>query len=325
MKKANRNDVARAAGVSSATVSRVFNGKSSVAPELVRRVREAADALGYAPNREASSLRRGTSPHILVLDKANRFTGKSWFAYSYVWSESIRAIQMALRESPYDMLLEAAEGPEEALAVLEKGDFSGVILNFFKSPRVLAYLEERSLPHVLVNRHKAEEAACQVVLDEVSTGADCARRLRAAGCETPLFAYYKHGDDRYNRDRLEGFSRFYADFPVLSETDGEKVAARTVKELIPLLDQGRCDSLVLGQNIYLRDVVRLLKNAGHDPGRTVKIATFDMTPLIDGYADWIIATEPLFKKGFDRATRVVLEQIAAERKGIEYISIGGDG
>src|SRR5690606_24074699 len=40
-------DVARAAGVSSATVSRVLNGASTVDPELARRVREAAKASGY--------------------------------------------------------------------------------------------------------------------------------------------------------------------------------------------------------------------------------------------------------------------------------------
>jgi len=41
------NDLARAAGVSTATVDRVLNGRASVRPETARRVYEAAQAIGY--------------------------------------------------------------------------------------------------------------------------------------------------------------------------------------------------------------------------------------------------------------------------------------
>src|SRR4051794_29856007 len=51
-------DVAALAGVGIKTVSRVFNDVPTVAPDLVERVREAADKLGYRPNLTAASLRR---------------------------------------------------------------------------------------------------------------------------------------------------------------------------------------------------------------------------------------------------------------------------
>lgn len=51
-------DVAALAGVGIKTVSRVFNDVPTVAPELVDRVRSAADKLGYRPNLTAASLRR---------------------------------------------------------------------------------------------------------------------------------------------------------------------------------------------------------------------------------------------------------------------------
>ncbi|MEL3951150.1 LacI family DNA-binding transcriptional regulator, partial [Streptomyces sp. LNU-CPARS28] len=61
-------DVARASGCSVATVSRVLAGTRPVGPETARRVREAAEALGYRPNQAARALRsRSTGTVGLVL------------------------------------------------------------------------------------------------------------------------------------------------------------------------------------------------------------------------------------------------------------------
>jgi LacI family transcriptional regulator len=51
-------DVARQAGVSLKTVSRVVNAEAGVSPALVHRVRSAIDDLGFRPNAGASTLRR---------------------------------------------------------------------------------------------------------------------------------------------------------------------------------------------------------------------------------------------------------------------------
>ncbi|WP_084556165.1 LacI family DNA-binding transcriptional regulator [Couchioplanes caeruleus] len=67
------NDVARRAGVSLKTVSRVVNGEATVDPALAARVRAAVAALGYRPNLGASMLRRNdrrTRTIGLLLDDA---------------------------------------------------------------------------------------------------------------------------------------------------------------------------------------------------------------------------------------------------------------
>jgi LacI family transcriptional regulator len=68
-------DVAAAAQVSRATVSRVLNGSSAVDGELERRVRLAADRLGYRPNLTALGLARGFTGMVgvIVPDLANPF------------------------------------------------------------------------------------------------------------------------------------------------------------------------------------------------------------------------------------------------------------
>ncbi len=65
--------VADRAGVSVATVSNVLNGKASVAPEIVERVRAAVESLGYVRDNRASRLRSGQSrlAGVIVPDLTN--------------------------------------------------------------------------------------------------------------------------------------------------------------------------------------------------------------------------------------------------------------
>jgi DNA-binding LacI/PurR family transcriptional regulator len=69
------HDVARRAGVSIATVSRVFGRPEAVAAATRDRVLTAADELGYAPNTSARALVRGRTGYLglLVHDLANPF------------------------------------------------------------------------------------------------------------------------------------------------------------------------------------------------------------------------------------------------------------
>src|SRR4051794_22154419 len=59
-------EVASLAGVSPATVSRVFNGLT-VSDDKTRRVRDAAEKLGFTPNKTAQRLRNQTSELIALL------------------------------------------------------------------------------------------------------------------------------------------------------------------------------------------------------------------------------------------------------------------
>lgn len=70
LRKARREDVAREAGVSSATVSYVLNGTKRLSPEVERRVLEASRKLNYMPDRIAQSL-AGSRSRTLALMTAD--------------------------------------------------------------------------------------------------------------------------------------------------------------------------------------------------------------------------------------------------------------
>jgi len=68
-------DIAKAAGVSRATVSRVFGRPDLISSETIDRVREVADKLGWTPNHAARALSTGKQGNIAVIlpDIANPF------------------------------------------------------------------------------------------------------------------------------------------------------------------------------------------------------------------------------------------------------------
>lgn len=89
-------DVARAAGVSTATVSRALRGLPNVTAATRERVREAADALGYVPSPSASSLASGRTRTIGLMTP--------WVAH-WFFANVIEGAERALRVEDFDALL----------------------------------------------------------------------------------------------------------------------------------------------------------------------------------------------------------------------------
>src|ERR671917_1989250 len=89
-------DVAREAGVSTATVSHVINSTRFVSDEVRARVLEAVELCGYYPNAHARSLASGRSRilGLVVSDISNPF-----------FPELVKAIEAAAFEQGYDVVL----------------------------------------------------------------------------------------------------------------------------------------------------------------------------------------------------------------------------
>lgn len=110
MRSATIRDVARAANVSTATVSRVLNGSETVAEPTVSRVLKVANELDYVPHSGARSLstKRTDTIGVLLPDLHGEF-----------FSELIRGIDAGTSAHGLHLLLSRSHGdPQEAAAVL---------------------------------------------------------------------------------------------------------------------------------------------------------------------------------------------------------------
>ena len=188
-------EVAARAGVSTATVSRVFTQPRAVADETRRRVMTAAEELRYAPHAAASSLARGRTCNlgIVVPDISNSFSAvvtkavdrqarREGYALFVAGSDEVvhdeEASARALAQQVDGLLLVSPQMPDEALLALAD-----------TTPVVMLNRLLDGIPAVLTNLYEATGHAVE--------------HLHALGHRTVV---YLAGPDGYTNDvRLRGF------------------------------------------------------------------------------------------------------------------------
>jgi LacI family transcriptional regulator len=167
-------DVARSAGVSTATVSRVLNGKN-VRTELADAVRAAVAELGYSPDRTARSFRRRHSEVIaLVLpDVENPF-----------FTAVARGVEDVALEAGFSVVLcntdDRADKEERYLAVAHDEKMAGVIVAPATSTPPIETLVEHSRSVVVIDRRVAHDVD-QVTFDNRALGDRATRALIQRG------------------------------------------------------------------------------------------------------------------------------------------------
>lgn len=167
-------DVAARAGVSVATVSRVFNQKGPIREETVRKVMDVAGALQYVPHAGARSLSTRSTRTIGVVlpDLHGEF-----------FSEVIRGIDLAAREHGYHLLLSGSHADrDEMRAVLQavRGLVDGlIVMSPDLDPAALCCELPPGIPAVLLNA-KADGRP-SITIDNAGGAKDVVRHLAALG------------------------------------------------------------------------------------------------------------------------------------------------
>ncbi|MBU2662667.1 LacI family transcriptional regulator [Actinoplanes bogorensis] len=170
--------VAALAGVSLKTASRALNQEPNVAPSTGRRVRDAADLLGYRLNGIARELRRGATSALVGLvsgDLTNPF-------YSAVAS----GIERELRQ--HGLLLITANNDEDAMlerslvdAFLERRVRALLVIPSADDHEYLAIEGNRGVPFVFLDRPPDGLSADAVLIDNAGGARSAGEHLLGAG------------------------------------------------------------------------------------------------------------------------------------------------
>lgn len=151
-------DVARLAGVSQPTVSRALRDGSNISEETKRRVREAAQALGYAPNAIGRALAVGRSHRVglILTDLENQF-------YPHV----IAPIHDQLEQMGYELVLltESSENAPIAERVLANGLCAVILATTTVDSILPVRLSDKGMPFLYFNRTATGLEADSVTVD----------------------------------------------------------------------------------------------------------------------------------------------------------------
>ncbi|MFC9730103.1 LacI family DNA-binding transcriptional regulator [Streptomyces roseolus] len=274
-------DVAREAGVSRATASRVVNGVRNVAPEIQRAVREAIARTGYAPNQAARSLvTRRTGAVALVLSA----TGGSFTARLFsdpFFGRVVDGVLPVLRERAVQPVLLVAESEPARLQLVEYlrrgGGDGAVVVPLDEDDPLPGMLAAAGLPTALFGRPPRGVRCDWVDLDNAAGARLAAEHLWATGRRRPA-TIAAPASAPTARERLAGFTaalaaRGVVDVPVergrFTEESGRDAMARL------LARHPDVDAVFAANDLMARGAVRHLAERGLDvPGR-VAVIGFD--------------------------------------------------
>ncbi|MEU9094468.1 LacI family DNA-binding transcriptional regulator [Streptomyces sp. NPDC048428] len=199
-------DVARAAGVSRATVSRVINGVRNVDPVIQEAVRQAVALTGYAPNRAARSLvTRRTDAIALVVsgagvepepsdggpaaDAADPESGSSFTAQVFAdpfFGRVVTGVVNYLRPRgmhPVLMFAETSRAREDVVSFLRQGSADGaLVVSTHAEDPLPGLLTDAGLPAVLYARPARPVRISYVDLAHQDGARLAAEHLLTRGC-----------------------------------------------------------------------------------------------------------------------------------------------
>lgn len=277
------HDVAREAGVSRGTVSRVLNGGHYVSPSSQEAVNAAIRKTGYVVNRHARSLITGRSDSVgfLLTEPQERFFEDPNF------NVLLRGCTQALAAHDIPLLLMLAGTPDERRRIMRyitAGHVDGVLLvSSHSGDPVTDELREAGVPLVACGKPIGQASKVSYVAADDRDGArDMVRHLlslgrRRVGTVTgPL-------DTPGGVDRLAGYREILAEEGIraderliasgdYSRAGGEAAAAQLLERAPDL------DAVFVASDLMAQGVLTTLHRAGRRVPEDVAVGGFDDSP-----------------------------------------------
>lgn len=303
-------DVAKASGVSTATVSAVINDSAYVSPELRTRVLAAIRDLGYSPSQSARNLRSGRSQLIglVVADLANPFFSR------VVW-----AAEAAVAAWGYAMVVfnsdEKPEAEKRILARIRALCCDGVVMVPVGDSvnGVKRDVDGRPMPTVLFGRTVADDDSDTVTIDNLTAGREATNYLldlghRRIGTVTgPL--HLSTGKGRYEGMLGAMKARGLVPEPqhVRSGEFREDAAYSVARSL--LQQPNPPSALYVASGVMALGVMRAIADLGLRCPEDISIASTDTIPGIGGLRPRLTRTEHPVVDMTSEAVRLLVDRI----------------
>ncbi|RME51493.1 MAG: LacI family transcriptional regulator [Caldilineae bacterium] len=285
-KRITLKDVAREAGVSYQTVSKVLKGQGTVSPETEARIRAVVRRLGYRPNVRARDLRVQRS-HLI---------GYSWQPeppdlYNPILEKFLQSLIEAAEQRNHHILTFAWQQDHDRLEeyrnLILSGRIDGLILSSvdFDDARV-AYLMDANFPFVAFGRANPDWDFAYVDVDGGDGIRQATEHLLSLGHRRIAVLGWPQ-TSRTGEDRLQGYRAAMQQAGLVPDpawiARGENrvaAGAEMAHRLLNAPPARRPTALVCMSDTLAIGAIHAARNLGMVVGRDVSITGFDDTPLI---------------------------------------------
>ncbi|MGY4706969.1 LacI family DNA-binding transcriptional regulator [Candidatus Bipolaricaulota sp. J31] len=284
MGKVTIADIAKRAGVSVSTVSRVLNGKVEgyMRPETHARVVKAIEELGYKPNRLAQALRGAPTKIIgfVIPDRLNPY-----------FQQLTLALERIAYKSGYGIILCSSDNSLEKertyLELLERQRVDGIIFSTVGSQKEeINRLIARGLAVVLADEEVVGVNAPVVVSDNYLGGRQATEHLISLGHERiacitgPLNLISSRERLRGYRDALEDAGIPLDEALIIecrdfSYDEGYKTAKKLLRRKVPF------SAVVCANDLVALAMIRALGEQGRDVPADCSVVGFDNSYLAE--------------------------------------------
>ena len=228
--KASIDDVARLAGVSTATVSRTFSRPEVVSDKTRTRVLDAADRLNFSVSRKAGILKSGRSYRIALLIGSGKI---EWFT-----ARLIEGLNEVLRDAGYDLVIYPIGDADARRTFFDelpvRGNADAVIVSSFAiDGNEIERLNTVNVPIIGINITSPDFAASTVIDDTVGIRL-VVRHLAQLGHRRLLYMYEDFTTTLgfSSRNRISGFAAACDEIPGI---DGDVVAVDPGDDMLDAL------------------------------------------------------------------------------------------
>jgi LacI family transcriptional regulator len=306
------SDVAKRAGVSTMTVSRVINHSGYISQDTMERVEKAIAELGFVPNALARSLRfKQTKTIALVLtDITNPF-----------FTTVARGVEDATSENGFSVMFcntdeSEAEEAENLNTLLQKQVDGVLLVPAGSSNESVTYLQERSIPVVVLDRRVPNVIVDTVRCDSVPGAYEVTQHLIELG-HRRIGLLSGPMKISTSEDRVTGYMQAmrasgleihpqWVHYGLFTQNSGFQLA-QALLGLDP-----RPTAIVAGNNFIAIGAYAALRQAGLRIPDDISLVTFDDLHerlLLEPFLTTV--DQPAYEMGYE-ATRLLLAYLGGE-------------
>ena len=312
-------DVARQAGVSHQTVSRVINESADVLPETRALVEEAIKELGYRPSAIARSMARGQT-HTLACISPN--------LTDYTFASVIEGAETEARQHGYFILSSSATDPDAFRELVDElvghRRVDGlIVINPYSDAR-FEHLPE-NFPVVFVGARAHGEGISSVCLNDENVAYEATRHLISLG-HTGIAMVTGPMEEDCSQDRTEGYRRALTEagipFDESMIVEGDWSATSGQDALLSFVEQGRAPTAVFAQNDRMAmGVLRAARDVNLKVPSQLAVIGVDDMPLSSYFDPPLTTMQQDMPRIGREATRILLDIINKKNTSLREVKL----